>query len=761
MQLFTKWLFIVFFVFTADQLNAQCSSSNASACSCPTVGATDCVLIPDILAGTRSLNSTTGWSEYGQLVNGVDKGLLRIDVSTPNVGWGPLEVISTDDYVCGTDTLRNFFPSTSFLCPDGSFPKRLIKQRLYYKSGNTFQYQMRDAGWMVYHPTHGHIHVEGWGLYTLRLRDVSVADTLQWPIVNSGIKVSFCLIDLTTCSGSSGDCVDANGNMLLDNDFPNFGLGGGYNCGDAMQGISVGMVDIYHRELDESFVKVPYEACNGDYHVVVEIDPDNHFQEMNENNNWLAANVPLIRQRTSNTGAYAYIFSKQGNTSCAGQNLLLEANGASSYLWSTGETTQKINVTQPGRYWVNTTTPCGNATSDTLQVFASGTSSSPSVIITDTICAGNYANLYASGNAHWYDAPVNGNLLHIGNNFQTGSLNNSTPFYVVDQPSLSGGSLGPSDINFSGTVNSTMPKSEYLIFNAFLPFKLKSITVNAITAGTRIIQLRNMYGKKIAERSVTLTAGIQEVPLNIFVPSGMNLQLGLSPLSTVASLGTSTTTSINIGYPFKLSSIANIVGSSSGDKNYPFFYNWKIEGTPQACNNGTRTEVTAIVVPEVQLTISGLEPSYLHTNNPATLTGSPSGGIFSGNGISGNTFDPSIAGTGNHEISYTYTVGNCILSTSAITRVDLDSTNLQNGFSIQIYNNGGQQQNLYVLTNDASQIQLRLFTIAGHLLNRSLLVAARGSNLFPLDLNNVSKGIYILEATHVKSGQKKVFKLLH
>ena len=98
---------------------------------------------------------------------------------------------------------------------------------------------------MQYHPAHGHLHIDGWGLYTLRLKDPSVADTLQWPIVSSGIKVSFCLIDLTTCSGTLGDCVDAAGNVLNNASFPNYGLAGGYGCGNARQGISVGKVDIY------------------------------------------------------------------------------------------------------------------------------------------------------------------------------------------------------------------------------------------------------------------------------------------------------------------------------------------------------------------------------------------------------------------------------------------------------------------------------------------------------------------------------------
>ncbi|MGQ0738591.1 MAG: lysyl oxidase family protein [Bacteroidota bacterium] len=606
-------------LFNTTHLIAQCSTANPGGCSCPVPGQTNCQLLPDIIAGKKTLNSTAGWTEYPQSAGAPNKGLLRIDVATPNIGWGPVEAISTNDYVCGSDTLFNFFPPPGFLCPDGSYPKRLIKQRLYNKVGNTFQFTERDAGWMVYHPSHGHIHIEGWGLYTLRLRDVTVADTLQWPVVNSGIKVSFCLIDLTTCSGSLGDCVDSLGNILNNASFPNYGLAGGYNCGNVRQGISVGRVDIYSRSLDESFVKIPYEACNGSYHVVVQVDPDDHFLEMKETNNWLAAQIPLTQQRTSNTNPYAYIFSKKGNAVCQGGTLQLEASGASNYVWSNGATTQKVNITSPGRYWVRATTPCGIATSDTLDIVQSSTSSFPAITINDTVCAGDRAGLYASGNAHWYDAPVNGNLIFIGNNFQTGTLFSTTTFYVVDQPSLVGGNIGPASTIFSGSGNYAASRNEYLIFNAFLPFKLKKLMVDASTAGVRVIQLRDQYGHLLQEKTVSLAAGVQDIILDFFVPSGLNHQLGLSASSPAASLYMSTTANSTIGFPFRLNSIGNIVGSSLGDRSYPFFYNWEVEVTNEACNNGQRKAVTAYVFP----------PSVINTQPGNTTVCAASNASFS------------------------------------------------------------------------------------------------------------------------------------
>lgn len=740
---------------------SQCSNTNPAGCACPTPGSVNCTLLPDIIAGKKSLNATSGWSEYNQAAAAPNKGLLRIDVATPNIGWGPIEVFPTNDYTCGTDTLRNFTPPSGFLCPDGSFPKRLIKQRVYQKVGNTFQFTSRDAGWMIFHPSHGHIHIEGWGLYTIRLRDLSIADTLQWPVVNSGIKVSFCLIDLTTCTGSLGDCLDANGNILNNGSFANYGLGGGYGCNDIKQGISVGKVDIYNRGLDESFVKIPYEACNGAYQVVVQVDPDDHFLEINENNNWLAAPVTLTQQRTSNTGPYSYIFSKNGNTICQGGSLQLQASGASNYVWSNGATTQNITITQPGRYWVRATTPCGIATSDTLNIIQTGTSSYPAVTKADTICAGEHAHLYASGNAQWYDAPVNGNLIFTGNDFETGNLYSNTTFYVVDQASVLAGKLGPASTAFSGSGNYTGTRNDYLIFNAFLPFKLKKIRVDATAAGVRTIQLRTQYGKLIQEKQVTLVVGQQDVSLDFFVPSGLNLQLGLSSSSPVASLFTSTTASNNIGFPFTLKTMGNIVGSSSGDKSYPYFYNWDLEVISQACNDGARKPVTAVTVPAPQVQLTGLQSQYSHAAPAIKLTGVPAGGVFSGHGVINGYFYPRLAGLGSHIVTYTYDNAFCISQDAKSISVVLDETLLTDGFSAQLFNTPGTKPQLWVVTRDNSTLEISLINSAGQLLRRSESNVLPGTNFINMNFDRFPKGMYLLNILHTTSGKTKVLKFVN
>ncbi|MCS7073371.1 MAG: hypothetical protein NZ108_02780, partial [Bacteroidia bacterium] len=64
----------------------------------------------------------------------------------------------------------------------------------------------------------------------------------------------------------------------------------------------------------------------------------------------------------------------------------------------------------------------------------------------------------------------------------------------------------------------------------------------------------------------------------------------------------------------------------------------------------------AILNPEA--TFAAINPEYCENDPPVTLSGSPTGGIFSGPGVSGNVFSPSLAGPGTHTLFYIYTDGN-------------------------------------------------------------------------------------------------------
>jgi acid phosphatase type 7 len=79
----------------------------------------------------------------------------------------------------------------------------------------------------------------------------------------------------------------------------------------------------------------------------------------------------------------------------------------------------------------------------------------------------------------------------------------------------------------------------------------------------------------------------------------------------------------------------------------------KVKGF-NSCGSQEMTKTITVYTPQ-QASFTGLDPTYNLSDPAATLTGIPSGGVFSGQGISGSVFNPSTAGAGGpYTITYSY-----------------------------------------------------------------------------------------------------------
>ncbi len=569
--------------------SAQCTTTNATSCVCLNPGQTDCDLLPDIKIGPPPLyvSGTHGIIEYPQVCNppcqGND-GRLRISVSTPNIGVGPLTVRGTSTFVCDQDTFYGTAPS---VCPNGDPPRQLIVQRVYHKNGNTMTYYDHAAGSMTYHPTHGHMHVDDWGIYTLRTNNGD-PNPLNWPIIGTGAKLAFCLMDYGTCSYYNGHCLDDNGNILVNSNFPNFGLGGGqYGCSPTEQGISSGYTDIYYQYLDGMWINLPPGLCNGQYWIVVQIDPYNYFLESNENNNVLAVPYTLTQQ---NSGTTAFITTVGPSTICPGETTTLTANPGSSYQWSTGDTTQSIQVSAPGTYVVTVTSACGTATSQPVTI--SMTNTQPPVTTNDSVCFAGSGILTAtaSGDIRWYDAPTGGNQVGSGPVFVTPYLTTTTTYYA-DNTEIFPGPVNfapPHNNTFGNGSNHTDP-SRYLIFDAHTDLILVSVKVYAQGSGDRIIQLRNSNNTVLISDTVFIPDGESRVTLNFNIPAGTNYRLGTGNIPPNLFRNNS-----GVQYPYEINGFVSITSSSAGSQYYYFFYDWEVKGLDMICTSA-RTPATLLV----------------------------------------------------------------------------------------------------------------------------------------------------------------------
>jgi subtilisin-like proprotein convertase family protein len=294
-----------------------CSTTDATLCECPD-GTQDCDLLPDMTASFECINSD----------NHENGNRLYIGNATPNIGWGPLEIHGTNTCYCDTTIV-----ACTDTCPNGSSPTQLVNQTIYHKHNNTMTTYTRPAGTMTYHPQHGHIHLDNWAHYSLR-RPLYGVKPYDWPIIGTGNKQSYCLVNLGNCTTSPGYCVDTSGSIITMADIPNSPMGAVTGCGTD-QGIFTGNLDIYSSGLSGQWVDLPANICNGDYYVVSITDPLNVILETNDSNNWTAVPVTLTQQLNLTFPTCNFTYNANGYT-------LAFFNSSTDYdslLWDLGDGT--------------------------------------------------------------------------------------------------------------------------------------------------------------------------------------------------------------------------------------------------------------------------------------------------------------------------------------------------------------------------------------------------------------------------------------
>lgn len=104
--------------------------------------------------------------------------------------------------------------------------------------------------------------------------------------------------------------------------------------------------------------------------------------------------------------------------------------------------------------------------------------------------------------------------------------------------------------------------------------------------------------------------------------------------------------------------------SSAGTGSFNLNYNYT---DAHGCSNNASGVIVVADTTPVQINTSG---SFCDNAGIIALSATPSGGVFSGTGVSGSNFNPLISGAGNHIITYVYTNANgCISSDTSLIAI--------------------------------------------------------------------------------------------
>jgi hypothetical protein len=158
------------------------------------------------------------------------------------------------------------------------------------------------------------------------------------------------------------------------------------------------------------------------------------------------------------------------------------------------------------------------------------------------------------------------------------------------------------------------------------------------------------------------------------------------------------------------------------------------------CSGSDTITLTINSSPTVSVSASSSSPCLDDAN--VTLTGTPAGGTFSGPGVTGNSFDPSI-GVGAQTVSYSFTDSNgCIGTNSTVINVNacVGIAENSNAEAISVYPNPGS--GLFNVTLNNGPAAVNVFDASGKLIGSYQYE----SGILQIDGSNWAAGIYTMQA---------------
>lgn len=172
---------------------------------------------------------------------------------------------------------------------------------------------------------------------------------------------------------------------------------------------------------------------------------------------------------------------------------------------------------------------------------------------------------------------------------------------------------------------------------------------------------------------------------------------------------------------------------------------------------GSVTSNAAVLTVNTYPIISFTAPAVICASDAAvTLNASPAGGSFSGTGVTGTSFTPSVAGVGPRTVTYTATNAGC---QSSVARVILVNDCAERHLTLDQYpaivvypspNNG--RFSIRLNTDLYTKLNIKIYNSAGQLVKSQVAAGLTYGSVIPLDITNQGSGTYHLFLSNDENG---------
>lgn len=370
--------------------------------------------------------------------------------------------------------------------------------------------------------------------------------------------------------------------------------------------------------------------------------------------------LSAINEQPNNSGCIAppyAIISANNTNSCSGTINFYDnsLNIPNSWLWDFGDGTTSTQQNpvhtyqNQGNYTVSLTVSNNLGSDSVVETnYITVTFNPAPIAYNDTVCADsssfNLISYSTNGTTRWYNDTISNNIIFSGNVFNTPLLYSSTDYYLTEDPPTIPG--GPLDTNIGN--GSFFYGLRHMIFDSYAECNIVSADVYADVTNTITFEVRDNNGNVLDDTTINVIQGKQTLLLDLDIPIGNNLQLGLN--STNSGLyrnNTGSTFPQNVGNLLSFTS-ANI---TSTQDNWYYYYNLQVQ---ENCKS-KYAKVTAVLNSPLAIPVISQNNNQLSTiNNPLYsyqwyLAGAPISGA--------NTSSITITQNGSYSVNVSY--GGC------------------------------------------------------------------------------------------------------